>query len=92
MISGSRSRSRPKKLTIGFPNRDVVDAGFAPSHQTVFSELPQLVAIAAVPNAGSVVPFVLEADSDSIVGECPEVLHKPVVEFTIPFAGQKSAN
>jgi hypothetical protein len=42
-------------------DRDVVDAGFPPAHQTILGELPPLVTVAAPPLAGAVVAFVLEA-------------------------------
>src|SRR5262249_28659327 len=37
-------------------------------------------------------PFVLEAHADSTVGERPQVLDEPVVEFTSPLAGQECSN
>ena len=58
----------------------------------VFVELPQLIAVAAVPLAGGIVPFVLEPDGDPVVGEGPEFLHEPIVEFAIPLAGEEVAN
>jgi hypothetical protein len=51
----------------------VIDAGDAQVHQPVFIELPVLVAIAAEPIAAIVVPFVGEANRDSVLVERPNL-------------------
>lgn len=56
---------------VGVVDGGVVDAGFAAAHQSVLVELPQLVAVAAEPLSGVVVPFVLEADGDAVVRGIP---------------------
>jgi hypothetical protein len=58
----------------GHVDVDVVDAGFTPPHQTAVVEFPQLIAVAPVPLAGDIVPFVLEPDSDAVLPEAPEAL------------------
>src|SRR6476660_9490266 len=57
----------PAEAAIFFRNLDVVDAGLAPAHQAVLVELPLLVAVGAVPLAGGIMPFVLEAHRDPVV-------------------------
>jgi len=47
------------------------------------------IAVRAVPLPRLVVPFVLKANRDSIVGEGPELLHEPVVQFLGPFSFQE---
>jgi hypothetical protein len=69
----------------------VIDAGDAQVHQPVFIELPVLVAIAAEPIAAIVVPFVGEANRDSILAEGPNLLDQAIIKLAIPFAGQKSS-
>jgi hypothetical protein len=51
----------------------VIDAGDAQMHQPVLIELPVLVAIAAEPIAAIVVPFVGEANRDSVLVERPNL-------------------
>src|SRR4029077_854799 len=67
----------------------VVDAGLAARHQALRRELPQLVAVAAVPLTGGVVALVLEAHRDPVLVEVPQALAEHVVQFALPFAGQK---
>src|SRR5262249_55740110 len=54
--------------------------------------LPVLVAIAAKPVAGIVVPFVCKAHGDPVVAERPHFLDQPIVELAIPFAREKRLN
>ncbi len=61
----------------------------APSHQALFVELPILVAIAAKPVAGIVVPFIGEAHGYAVVAKRPELLDQPIVELAIPFAREE---
>src|SRR5262249_54390779 len=56
------------------------------------SNLPVLVAIAAKPVAGIVVPFICKAHSDPVVAECPHLLNQPIVQLAIPFAREKRLN
>ena len=48
-------------------------------------ELPQFVAVAAVPLTTGVAAFVLEPHGDAIVVEIPQVLAQHVVEFALHF-------
>src|ERR1700733_5696693 len=89
MIRRPGTWSGPEKLAIGFADRQVIDAGLAPSHQAAFVEFPQFVAVAAVPVTGNAAPFILETDGDAIVAKGPQPLHEPVVELSIPLAEQK---
>ena len=52
-------------------------------------EFPVLVAVGAEPLAGVVVPFIGKAHGDAIVGEGPQFLDQPVVQFPCPFARQE---
>src|SRR5262245_51950906 len=79
----------PVIFTLAILDRQVVDAGNAPPHQAVLAELPVLVAIAAKPVAGIVVPFIGKAHGDPVVTERPDFLDQPVIELAIPFAREK---
>src|SRR5215470_14605392 len=74
---------------VGFRDGDVVDAGVALAHQPVGGERPHLVAVAAPPLAGVVVPFILEAHGDAVGGEGPQLLPQAIVELLGPFAPQE---
>src|SRR5260370_33873144 len=65
---------RPVILTFVLFDWQVIDAGDTQVHQPVLVELPVLVAIAAEPIAAIVVPFVSEANRDSVLVECPNLL------------------
>src|SRR5262249_13788629 len=52
-------------------------------------ELPVLIAIAAEPIAAIIVPFIGEANRDSVLAECPNLLDQAVIEFAIPLTRQK---
>src|SRR5215212_6412690 len=67
----------------------VVDGGIAAAHQTVFVELPQLVAVAAPPLSINVPALVLEPDRDAVLRKTPEVLLQPIVPLPGPLASQK---
>src|SRR3954471_13999077 len=60
MVVGA-STEEPVIFAFAIFDRQVVDAGDPPSHQALFVELPILVAIAAKPVAGIVVPFICKA-------------------------------
>src|SRR5262249_53274489 len=79
----------PVIFALAILDRQVVDAGDAPPHQAVLVELPVLVAIAAKPVAGIVVPFICKAHGDPIVAERPHFLDQPIIELAIPFAREK---
>src|SRR5215467_5595668 len=83
------SPERPVVLALALPDRQVVDARDAHAHQAVLVELPVLVAVAAVPVAAVVVPFVREAYGETILAERPDLLDQPVVELAVPLAREK---
>src|SRR6266436_8314778 len=74
VVRRSRTRSGPEELTVTLGYGDVVDAGFAPTHQAVVVEFPEFVAVTAEPLAGVVVPFVLEAHRDAPLVKSPKFL------------------
>jgi hypothetical protein len=76
-------------LPILLANRQIVDAGVALRHQAVFLELPVLVAIGAKPIARIVMPFVGEANRDSILVKRPEFFDQTIVKFARPLAAQE---
>src|SRR5262245_40041019 len=79
----------PVIFALAILDRQIVDAGDAPPHQAVVVELPVLVAVAAKPVAGIVVPFICKAYGDTVVAERPHFLNQPIVELAIPFAREK---
>src|SRR5262245_25190495 len=79
----------PVIFALAILDRQVVDAGDAPPHQAILVELPVLIAIAAKPVAGIVMPFICKAHSDPVVAECPHFLDQPIIELAIPFAREK---
>src|SRR3954469_5971391 len=88
-VGGSRAGRRPAEAAIGLGDHDIVDAGLAPAHQPGLVEFPLLVAIGAVPSAILIMPFILEANGDAVVGEGPEVLDQAIVVLLLPFAGEE---
>ena len=91
MIVGTATEE-PVIFALAILDRQVVDAGDAPPHQAVVVELPVLVAVAAKPVAGIVVPFIGEAHGDPVVAERPHFLDQPIIELAIPFAREKRLN
>src|SRR5262249_4921702 len=71
----------PLIFALAILDRQVVDAGDAPPHQAVLVELPVLVAIAAKPVAGIIVPFICKAHSDPVVAVRPHFLDQPIIEL-----------
>lgn len=73
-MSVRTSAERPMEFSVfGFDGL-VVDARVAMRHQSLFVELPVLVAVAAKPVAGVVVPLVHKPHRDAIFVEGPELL------------------
>src|SRR5690348_7008202 len=83
---------RPVVLPVRVPDRQVVDAREATAHQPFGRELPVLVAVAAEPLAGVVVPLVGEAHGDALLRERPQLLDQPVIELARPLALQELAD
>jgi len=62
MIVGTAAQ-RPVKQTRLFLDRQIVDAGKAPLHETLSVELPVFVAVSVEPLAGIVAPFVSDVST-----------------------------
>src|SRR5580704_14517839 len=88
-IGGPRTRRCPVKASVGFRDRNIVDAGFAAAHQAVVVELPLLVAVGTMPLPGIIMPLVLKPHRDAVATERPEILDQAIVEFPRPFAGKE---
>src|SRR3954452_20022675 len=80
---------RPMIFARAFGDRQIVDAGDAQPHQSMFVKFPILVAVAAEPIAAIVVPFISEAHGDAIVAKCPDFLDQAIIELAIPFSCQE---
>src|SRR5580692_750270 len=85
MVIGA-STEGPMIFALAVFDRQVVDAGDPPSHQALFVELPILVAIAAKPVAGIVVPFIGKAHGYTVVAKCPDLLDQPILQLANPLA------
>lgn len=88
MVGGAWS-GRPVETPVCRADRHIVNAGFAPAHQTVFVKLPLLVAVGPKPVDGVVMPLVLESNGDSVVMESPKLFDQPVIELSGPLAAKK---
>src|SRR5499427_3804778 len=88
MIVGPATQ-RPVILAFALFDWQVINAGDPQTHQPVLIELPVLVAIAAKPVAAIIMPFVGEANRDSVLAECPNFLDQAVVKLAIPLTCQK---
>jgi len=83
---GTRSKRLPEKLPLFSPNWDIIYAGLAAAHQSILIEFPLLIAVRSEPIAGVVVPFILKANGDAIVVECPKLFDQAIVQFLGPLA------
>src|SRR5690606_10652680 len=81
MIGGPGAGGGPAEPALVLLDGHVVDARLAATHQARLVELPQLVPVGPEPAALGVVVLVLEPDGDAVVGEGPERLDQPIVEF-----------
>ena len=77
------------EFTVGFLDRQVVNAGEAALHVAEFIEFPEFVAIGTEPMAGVVVPFVFETHGHAVAAKAPEFFLEAVIQFAIPFAPEK---
>src|SRR5262249_61081819 len=82
-------RPRPEDAPVGLGYWHVVDAGLPALHVSVLVELPQFIAVAAVPLPGGVVGFVLEPHGDPVAVEGPQVFAERVVELPGPLPAQE---
>src|SRR3984957_1893551 len=88
MVIGA-STEEPVIFALAIFDRQIVDAGEPPSHQALFVELPILVAIAAKPVAGIVVPFIGKAHGYPVVAKRPDLLDQPVFQLASPLAHEE---
>src|ERR1700730_5037123 len=88
VIIGTAAK-RPVIFAPALPDREVVYAGDAQAHEAMRIELPVLVAIAAKPVAAIIVPFVGEANRNSVLAERPDLLDQAVVKLAVPFAREE---
>ena len=79
----------PVISAIWLQNGNVIDGRKPCRHQSVFIELPVLIAIGAIPVTRVVVPFVREAHRDTVSGERPHFLDEPVVQLPSPLAREE---
>src|SRR5215510_6085265 len=80
---------RAEDAPLGLADRNVINAGLPASHEAIIVELPQLVAVAAIPLATDVMALVLEPDRDPVAMERPHVLAQGVVKLPAPLAAQE---
>ena len=73
-------------LALGLLDREIVDAGEAPAHESLLVESPILVAVAAEPASTVVMPFVSKPDRDAVVTKGPDFLDQTVVQLLIPYS------
>src|ERR1017187_162734 len=83
---------RPAKLALRFLDRQIVDACDSTLHQSMFVELPVLVAVGAEPVARVIAPFVSEAHGDASFVKRPQFLDQTIIELFRPFAPEKLDN
>lgn len=89
-FSLSKARSPlPPKLPLPLLDHLIINTRIPFRHITVLFEFPVLVAVAAPPLAGPVVPLVLEAHGDAVAGERPQRFLQAIVVLLRPLAGQK---
>ena len=84
VVGRAWARGLPEKFPLGLADRHVFDAGLPAAHQPPLVELPELVAVAAEPVAGGIMPLVLEPDGDPAVTEPPRC--KTVEDFSLTAA------
>src|ERR1700722_12817606 len=70
-------------------DRRIINTRYSPPHESFRIKVPQLNAIRPKPLARIVVPFVFEADRDSILVKRPKRLLQTIVQFASPFAMEK---
>src|SRR5215831_18967399 len=79
-------------FSVGFHNRQVIDARNPAAHKAVLVKLPILIAVGAIPVAGIVMPLVGEAHRDPIATKRPKLLDETIVQLLIPLAGEELDN
>ena len=74
---------------LGLLNWEVVYAGDASLHKSIFIKLPIFIAIGTEPMTGVVMPLVGEADGDSVAMKRPKFFDEPVIQFLVPLSSEK---
>ncbi len=78
MIGRAGAGGVPVEQSRGRLDGDVVDTGFASTHEAAVIELPLLVTVGAEPGAGVVVPLVAEANGNACVVVAPDLFNEAV--------------
>ena len=82
-------RTFPAEFTVGFLDRQVVDAGEAALHVAESIKFPLFVAVGAEPLAGIIVPFIFEAHGDTVVMRGPEFFLEAIIQLAVPLAPEE---
>src|SRR3954469_2750430 len=69
-----RLRARAEGAPLRLVDLHVVDAGLPARHQALGAELPQFIAVAAVPLAAGVAALVLKAHGHPVLPKAPQAL------------------
>lgn len=78
----------PKETSISLGDLQVIDRGFAATHEAIGREFPLLVSIAAIPLACDTA-LILEPRRNAVVGERPEVFDEAILLLARPFFGEQ---
>jgi hypothetical protein len=79
----------PMVFPVDFIDRQIVDRSEALPHRAISIEFTVLVSIRAEPVAAVVMPLISEPHGDQVIGKGPHFFDQAVIEFFVPFAGQK---
>src|SRR5450432_1249408 len=74
----------PVKLAFGFLDRQIVDGSEPTLHEARSFDLPIFIAVRAKPVAAVIMPFISEANCDTVALEGPQLLYQAVVQFLVP--------
>lgn len=74
------------KQTLGFADRQIIDAGVAFPHQAIIFKLPIFIAVRAKPLPGVIFPFIGEANRNAMTIVCPNFFDQSVFVFALPFS------
>jgi hypothetical protein len=86
MIVGTAAL-RPMEFSLGFLNRQIINARIAALHQAVLVEFPVFIAVRTKPFIVVSVPLVSKADCDPVAFICPKLFYQAVFMFFRPFLG-----
>lgn len=85
MVFGPCAGSGPEELAVVLGIGHVAVDRFPASHQCVFGELPQFIAVGTTRPSAKAVPFPLEPDCHPVVRESPKVPDAAVLDFAVRF-------